>query len=242
LRFGFLFRVTDDLTRKRGFCKFLGDPITLFVTDFPNADDCDVVADERIGGMDVLPLLPQSRGVTSMSLAQRVRDIRYAKGWGPDELANRAEISRTALYQIESGKTGLPRAGTLRRIAVALDVPMEDLLGTENHSDPVPTASERPGVSRRPRGGYDWVPSEGGPLTLPGSGNFKPSSLGGVDDSRFTVESPIPARANGHDSMFVREGDLMSKLHDLLHSPIGDGVARIIEELHTVCPRSRSSI
>ena len=64
-----------------------------------------------------------------MSLAQRVRDIRYAKGWGPDELANRAEISRTALYQIESGKTGLPRAGTLRRIAVALEVPMEDLLG-----------------------------------------------------------------------------------------------------------------
>lgn len=32
-----------------------------------------------------------------MSLAQRVRDIRYAKGWGPDELANLAEISRTAL-------------------------------------------------------------------------------------------------------------------------------------------------
>ena len=43
-----------------------------------------------------------------MSLAQRVRDFRYSKGWGPDELANRAEISRTALYQIESGKTGLP--------------------------------------------------------------------------------------------------------------------------------------
>jgi transcriptional regulator with XRE-family HTH domain len=58
-----------------------------------------------------------------MSLAQKVRDFRYSKGWGPDELANRAEISRTALYQIESGKTGLPRAGTLRRIAVALEVP-----------------------------------------------------------------------------------------------------------------------
>ncbi len=67
-----------------------------------------------------------------MSLSQRVRDIRYSKGWGPDELANRAEISRTALYQIESGKTGLPRAGTLRRIAVALEVPMEDLLGHED--------------------------------------------------------------------------------------------------------------
>ncbi|MHC5543173.1 helix-turn-helix domain-containing protein, partial [Singulisphaera rosea] len=67
-----------------------------------------------------------------MTLAQRVRDYRYSKGWGPDELASRAAISRTALYQIESGKTELPRAGTLRRIALALDVSMETLLG---HSD-----------------------------------------------------------------------------------------------------------
>src|SRR5690348_6385817 len=65
----------------------------------------------------------------TMSLAQRVRDYRYSKGWGPDELASRAAISRTALYQIESGKTELPRAGTLRRIAMALDVSMETLLG-----------------------------------------------------------------------------------------------------------------
>ena len=69
-----------------------------------------------------------------MSLAQRVRDFRYSKGWGPDELASRAEISRTALYQIESGKTGLPRAGTLRRIAVALDVSMDELLGNPEPS------------------------------------------------------------------------------------------------------------
>ena len=27
-----------------------------------------------------------------MTLAQRVRDCRYSKGWGPDELASRAEI------------------------------------------------------------------------------------------------------------------------------------------------------
>ena len=73
-----------------------------------------------------------------MSLAQRVRDFRYSKGWGPDELANRAAISRTALYQIESGKTELPRAGTLRRIAMALDVSMDTLLGhAESASTPV---------------------------------------------------------------------------------------------------------
>ena len=78
-----------------------------------------------------------------ITLAQRVRDFRYSKGWGPDELASRAEISRTALYQIESGKTGLPRAGTLRRIAMALDVSMDDLLG---HAEPTSGHATRPSV------------------------------------------------------------------------------------------------
>jgi len=177
-----------------------------------------------------------------MSLAQRVRDIRYAKGWGPDELANRAEISRTALYQIESGKTGLPRAGTLRRIAVALEVPMDDLLGNEDQPEHIPSSPERAGLPRRSHGLYEWLPSEGGPLAMPGGGNFKTVSLAGSEESRFTVETPIPSRANGLDSIFVREGELMSKLHDLLHSPLGDGVARIVEELHALLPRTRSSI
>ena len=56
------------------------------------------------------------------------------------------------------------------------------------------------------------------------------------------MESPIPSKANGHESIFVREGELMSKLHDLLHSPIGDGVARVIEELHTLLAAIPSSV
>jgi hypothetical protein len=39
----------------------------------------------------------------------------------------------------------------------------------------------------------------------------------------------------------MREGELMSKLHDLLHSPLGPGIARIIEELHLMIPKSRNS-
>ena len=65
-----------------------------------------------------------------MSLSRRIRDLRYAKGWGPDELASRAKISRTALYQIERGNTNKPQAGTLRRISRALGVPLENLLET----------------------------------------------------------------------------------------------------------------
>jgi transcriptional regulator with XRE-family HTH domain len=65
-----------------------------------------------------------------MNLSRKIRDFRYAKGWGPDELASRAKISRTALYQIERGSTSKPQAGTLRRISRALGVPLEDLLTT----------------------------------------------------------------------------------------------------------------
>jgi len=65
-----------------------------------------------------------------MNLSRKIRDCRYAKGWGPDELASRAKISRTALYQIERGSTSKPQAGTLRRISRALGVPLEVLLTT----------------------------------------------------------------------------------------------------------------
>src|SRR4051794_1080786 len=104
-----------------------------------------------------------------MSLAQRVRDYRYSKGWGPDELAGRAAISRTALYQIESGKTELPRAGTLRRIALALDVSMETLLG---HPEGV-TAAATPQAHAassppRSRSASDWYPAEGAPMASMG--------------------------------------------------------------------------
>src|SRR5271169_6858729 len=65
-----------------------------------------------------------------MNLSRQIRDLRYAKGWGPDELASRAKISRTALYQIERGNTSKPQAGTLRRISRALGVHLEVLLET----------------------------------------------------------------------------------------------------------------
>ena len=82
-----------------------------------------------------------------MNLAKRIRDLRYSKGWGPDELANRAKISRTALYQIERGNTSKPQAGTLRRISRALGVPLEILL------DSTPVVSEQIPSSEGPAEG-----------------------------------------------------------------------------------------
>jgi transcriptional regulator with XRE-family HTH domain len=188
-------------------------------------------------------------GCVMISLAQRVRDFRYSKGWGPDELASRAEISRTALYQIESGKTGLPRAGTLRRIAVALDVSMDDLLG---HADPTPHSAGRSShdhmaVVTRGREMSDWIPAEGAPLTLPTTGShtkpraqFSHMDDDRGDDARFAGDRDRRTPAMVFDGLLMREGELMSKLHDLLHSSMGSGIARIIDELHQMAPKSKN--
>jgi len=188
-----------------------------------------------------------------ISLAQRVRDFRYAKGWGPDELASRAEISRTALYQIESGKTGLPRAGTLRRIALALEVSMDELLGHADGPSHVlagphahgRAALDHQAVMPRSRDFSDWIPAEGGPLAVPNHSAHPLQTFQAAreehrgDDQRFVQDPhrlrPMPAS----ESLLSREGELMSKLHDLLHSPLGQGIARIIEELHQIHPKAR---
>ncbi len=171
-----------------------------------------------------------------MTLAQRVRDHRYTKGWGPDELASRAEISRTALYQIESGKTELPRAGTLRRIAIALEVPMETLLGYQESGNAALSSFLSFNGPRRPPQKSDWVPSEGGPLTTVSS----PSDTMSERDEvlRFGVESsPAPSKA----PVATREHELTSKLLELLASPLGEGVAKIVEETHRLLPSQGSA-
>lgn len=169
-----------------------------------------------------------------MSLAQRVRDYRYSKGWGPDELAGRAAISRTALYQIESGKTELPRAGTLRRIALALDVSMDTLLG---HSEAAGVSmagqSNAAGATRTRGGGSDWFPAEGSAMTTMGgrsAAKYEPQ-----DAPRYGVEF-----AAGHDgAMIGRERELVLKFHELLASPFGDAVGRIVDETHRLLPQVR---
>ena len=145
-----------------------------------------------------------------MTLAQRVRDHRYAKGWGPDELASRASISRTALYQIESGKTEQPRAATVRRIAEALNIPTEALLGPNL------------GVV-----GVAWNGME--PIGHSDPAGYAASPSADHTAHRFRFNPPM--------NPDQRERDLERKFHELLNSPLGEGVARILEESYRFLPR-----
>lgn len=168
-----------------------------------------------------------------MSLAQRIRDYRYSKGWGPDELASRAEISRTALYQIESGKTELPRAGTLRRIAVALDVPMDELLGTPPETESLPPVSDRPPTYRPSRNRLGWAGAEES-LTPRASLSHRVMVAALTDGARAAGDPSAKARQSTSERSFAREGELIAKLHDLIHSPFGDCIASIVDDLHQV--------
>lgn len=167
-----------------------------------------------------------------MTIAQRIREYRYAKGWGPDELASRADISRTALYQIESGKTELPRASTLRRIAVALDVPMDALLDHETLS--VFATSSFPESStadlgrpldvraRRRNGSLDPGAHGEGAESLPSLGRFNMAEPKGQGESRLSAS---------------RQRDLLKMFADVLDSSIGESVARIVEESYRILQR-----
>ena len=175
-----------------------------------------------------------------MSLAQRVREYRYSKGWGPDELASRAEISRTALYQIESGKTELPRAGTLRRIAIALEVPMEDLLGSGPEPEVATSPAGRPQAAQGSRPKFAWMPTEEGPVrTKVGSYASAGTSLG--EEPRIPPEAFVKARALGTETAYAREGELMAKLHDLIHSPFGECITSVVDDLHRILSQVRSA-
>ncbi len=169
-----------------------------------------------------------------MTLAQRVRDFRYAKGWGPDELASRADISRTALYQIESGKTELPRAKTLRQIALALDVSIDILLDQEALFAVKPSSpASAPSPTR----------DGNKPTTRPSQAPMQAAqaSSQSVDHLKSRLSQASPDRSSRvKRAANTRQNELELKFLEVLESPLGEGLARIVEESYRLLQLSES--
>ncbi len=66
-----------------------------------------------------------------MSLASRLREAREAAGLTLEELAEKAEVSKTYLWELEKDEAGekKPSADVLLRVANALSVTLADILG-----------------------------------------------------------------------------------------------------------------
>jgi hypothetical protein len=58
-----------------------------------------------------------------------------------------------------------------------------------------------------------------------------------ADPARFGVE----AQSTPEPLLAARERELAWKLHELLGSPLGEGIARIVEESHRLLPQMRAS-
>lgn len=78
--------------------------------------------------------------------ADRLRELCMERGWDLGELARRAGVSRTTLYQLDRQRIERPHAGTLGRIAAALGVAPAALWADDRDlpGDPDAAARVRP--------------------------------------------------------------------------------------------------
>ena len=74
-------------------------------------------------------------------LGKRVQNVRIMRMWTQARLAQEAGVSPTTVSGIETGKIGRPHFGTLGKLARALRVAPEELLGWREDGEqqgPVP--------------------------------------------------------------------------------------------------------
>jgi len=96
--------------------------------------------------------------MTVFNTGERIRDLRTAAGLSQEQLAELASLNRVTVAKYEAGRVE-PGAQALSRIADALDVSVDVLLG---RADPNPEESGRPRTveSRIISAGVDRMPPE----------------------------------------------------------------------------------
>lgn len=62
----------------------------------------------------------------AQELATRVRNLRLRRALSQQELADNAELTRSVVANLERG-VKLPRPSTIRKIALAFDIPLSEL-------------------------------------------------------------------------------------------------------------------
>ena len=91
------------------------------------------------------------------------------------------------------------------------------------------------------------MPAEGRLLAFPANGSrsgnhsrFAAPNENKAEEPGLGVEAERRSPSMGFVTMLLCEGELMSKLYDLLHSPLGAGIALIVDELHQMMAKSRN--
>ncbi len=66
--------------------------------------------------------------MSTRGLGKMLRSLRKQEGWSQADLAKKAKVSQAYIAKLETGVKKNPSLATLKRIAKALGVPVEDLL------------------------------------------------------------------------------------------------------------------
>ena len=69
-----------------------------------------------------------------MEYGKRIKQLRKARGWSAEQLAERTGISPATIYRYENGTTEEPKSSMLRRIAEALNVDVWQIIQFDNIS------------------------------------------------------------------------------------------------------------
>lgn len=63
-------------------------------------------------------------------MGYKIKEVRDSKNMSQQELADKAQVSRTVISQLESGSKTITKTSTLVKIADALGVKVEDIFFT----------------------------------------------------------------------------------------------------------------
>lgn len=66
---------------------------------------------------------------TSQNLANNIKKLREAKGLSQEKLARLADVANNTLIKMESGENQNPTLDTLKKVAKALGVSVDELIG-----------------------------------------------------------------------------------------------------------------
>jgi transcriptional regulator with XRE-family HTH domain len=169
-------------------------------------------------------------------LGQRIRAVRLERKASLRELGNAARVSESFLSQVERGLTS-PSVLTLRRIAVALDVHIVDLLAGEDTGGHLIRVKDR-GRYKDPR--HQWAdefltPRSARKLQVnlteikPGQGIPEPYTHDSDEECVIVLLGKLHVTANG-SSYALDEGDALLINPRLPHSFMnpGPGQSRVL--------------
>ncbi|MET8146238.1 XRE family transcriptional regulator [Sphaerisporangium sp. NPDC005288] len=171
-------------------------------------------------------------GGAAVAVGEQIRRRRAQRGMSAAELARRAGLSKATLSGLEAG-TGNPTIDTLDAVAVALHIPLTDLLARDTDSGPVHVPATVASQDEPTRELLRRVGS-GHSLELWRLRMPPRTGLAGVPHAPGTVEhlliaSGAVAAGPGGDVRELTPGDLLAFAGDRPHSyRTGDQAADII--------------